>query len=143
MSFTLRRSLGLLAATAILVSACGASTTPSPSATEAPTAPPAESPSAEPSAEPAGPDLFNTTYESRRDANGVRGGTMIIGDWQEANLFNPYYQGQVIEATITTAVFRYMTMTTDDFKYTGDLAQNPLPTIENGGVVIPGDNGEG
>ena len=143
MSFTLRRSLGLLAATAILVSACGASTTPSPSVTEAPaTPPPAESPSAEPSAPSEGPDLFSTTYESRRQ-DGVRGGTLIIGDWQEANLFNPYYSGQVIEATIHTAVWRYLVTTTDDFRYTGDLAQNPLPTIDNGGVVIPGDNGEG
>jgi peptide/nickel transport system substrate-binding protein len=143
MSLTLRRSLGLLATTAILVSACGASTTPSPSAAPATaTPPPAESPSAEPSTPAAGPDLFNTTYESRR-VNGVKGGTLIIGDWQEANLFNPFYQGQVIEATITTAVFRSLTTTTDDFKYTGDLAQNPLPTIQNGGVVIPGDNGEG
>ena len=143
MSFTLRRSLGLLAATAILVSACGASTTPSPSPTEAPaTPPPAESPSAEPSAPAEGPDLFSTTYESRR-VDGVKGGTLIIGEWQEANLFNPFYQGQVIEATITTAVFRSFVTTTDDFRYTGDLAQNPLPTIQNGGVVIPGDNGEG
>jgi peptide/nickel transport system substrate-binding protein len=143
MSLTLRRSLGLLAATAVLVSACGAATTPSPSAPPATaTPPPAESPSAEPSAPAEGPDLFSTTYATRR-VDGVKGGTLIVGDWQEANLFNPYYQGQVIEATITTAVFRYLTTTTDDFRYTGDLAQNPLPTIQNGGVVIPGDNGEG
>jgi peptide/nickel transport system substrate-binding protein len=86
--------------------------------------------------------IFGTDYESKRTA-GVKGGTLIIGDWQEANLYNPFYQGQVIEATITTPVFRGFTSTTYDFKYAGDLAKDPLPTIQNGGVVIPGDDGKG
>jgi peptide/nickel transport system substrate-binding protein len=142
MSLTLRRSLGLLAATAVLVSACGASTTPSPSAAPATEAPPVESPSAEPSMPAEGPALFDTAYASQR-VDGVRGGTLIIGDWQEANLWNPFYQGQVIEATVSAALWRGLVTTTFDFKYAGDLAQDPLPTIQNGGVVIPGDNGEG
>ena len=139
MSLTLRRSLGLLAATAVLVSACGASTTPSPSPTEAPaTPPPAESPSAEPSMPAEGPALFDTDYATQR-VDGVRGGTLIIGDWQEANLWNPFYQGQVIEATVSAALWRGLATTTYDFKYAGDLAQDPLPTIQNGGVVVEGD----
>ena len=96
----MRKLVGLFAGAAILVAACGGtSNTPAPS-TEAPSTG-AESPadSASPS-EPAaaGPiDLFGTDYAP---AEGTAGGTVIIGDWQEATQFNPYYLGQVTEANV-------------------------------------------
>jgi len=138
-----RRLVTLLSVVAIVVGACGSSATTAPTAAPATAAPATAAPATEaPTPAAAGPDLFSTTYATRR-TSGVKGGTLIIGDWQEANLYNPYYQGQVIEATITTAVFRGLATTTDDFRYVGDLALDPLPTIQNGGVVIPGDNNEG
>ncbi len=135
----------------LVAAACqGASTTPAPTtaptaapATQAPaTAAPTEAPSATvaPTEAPAQPNLFDSTYPSRR-AQGTAGGTVIYGDWQEANLFNPYYQGQVIEANITSAVFRGLVTSTDDFKYAVDLAADPAPTLANGGVVL-GNGGD-
>jgi peptide/nickel transport system substrate-binding protein len=148
-----KRLMTLVGVAVIAVAACqGASTTPAPSA--APSAAPSVAPSAAPSAAPsvapseapspspeaAQPNLFDSTYASRRQS-GTPGGSVIVGDWQEANLFNPYYQGQVIEANLTTAVFRGLVTSTDDFKYGIDLATGEPPLLSNGGVVL-GQNGD-
>jgi peptide/nickel transport system substrate-binding protein len=150
-----RRLISLLAVVAILAGACSSAATPAPTpapatpapATAAPvtpapvtpapaTAAPTEAPTAAPTAAPK-VDLFASTYATRRVA-GPKGGSVIIADWQEANLWNPFYQGQVIEANITTAVFRGFVTTTDDFKYMTDMAAEPVPTLDNGGVKVPG-----
>jgi hypothetical protein len=131
----------------LVAAACqGASTTPAPTTAPATAAPATAAPATAapataapatpaPTAAPAEPNLFDSTYPSRR-TDGQDGGTVIYGDWQEANLFNPYYQGQVIETNVTTAVFRGLTTSTDDFKYAVDLAADPAPTLANGGVVL-------
>jgi peptide/nickel transport system substrate-binding protein len=138
----MRKLVGLFAGAAILVAACGGtSTTPAP-ATEAPASNPAESPaaSADASAPAQGPvDLFGTAYAPEE---GTPGGTVIIGDWQEATQFNPYYLGQVTEANVASLVWHTLLTITDDFKYAPQLAAEPVPTTENGGVKAPGDNGD-
>src|SRR5689334_15863340 len=105
------RALGqrlALGAAALLVAACGSSTAPtaSPTATQPPatTAPSTGggSPSAAPSAGSDSIDLFNTGYAP---ADGPDGGTAIIGDWQEATQFNPFYLTQVTEANVAAATW--------------------------------------
>jgi len=142
-----KRLITLVGIAAIVATACqGATATTAPSAAPATAAPATAAPATAapateaPSAAPAEPNLFGSTYPSRRVA-GTPGGTVIIGDWQEANLWNPYYQNQVSEAVITTAVWRGLTTSTDDFKYATDLAADPAPTLTNGGVVL-GQNGD-
>ncbi|MEI8333399.1 MAG: ABC transporter substrate-binding protein [Chloroflexota bacterium] len=148
-----KRLITLVGTAVIVAAACqGASTTPVPSAAPsvapsvapasvAPSVAPASvAPSVAPSLAPAQPNLFDSTYESRR-LPGTPGGTVIYGDWQEANLFNPYYNGQVIEANINSAVFRSLVTSTDDFKYALDLATGEPPLLSNGGVVL-GQNGD-
>lgn len=105
----------------------------------------AQDPSASPaapatSAAPGGgrPNLFNTTYPDRF-TEGTPGGTVIVADWQEANLFNPYYFNQVTEADVNTSTQAGLITSTDDFKYAPDLAVS-IPTTDNGGVVA-GENG--
>ena len=87
-----------------------------------------------------GPNLFNTTYPSRFVAptDGQTGGTVIFADWQEANLFNPYYNGQVTEANVNVATEGALINSTDDFKYVPDQAVS-IPTTDNGGVVTNAD----
>ena len=104
----------------------------------------AQDPSASPAAPAAstapstgGPDLFNTTYPDRF-TEGTPGGTVIVADWQEANLFNPYYYNQVTEADVVTATQAALITSTDDFKYAPDLAVS-IPTTDNGGVVVAED----
>ena len=79
----------LLVGAALVVGACGAGT-PSEGASGSPAAsqPPASSGSPAPSTAAGTPDLFGTEYAPEE---GTDGGTLIIGDWQEANLFNPFY----------------------------------------------------
>ena len=66
---------------------------------------------------------------------------MIIGDWQEATQFNPYYLGQVTEANVASLVWHTLLTISDDFKYVPQLAAEPIPTTENGGVTV-GENGD-
>jgi peptide/nickel transport system substrate-binding protein len=142
----MRKWMGLFAGAAILVAACGGSAvTPAPST--APTAPPASASAEPPASEPASVEpspttgevnLFDVDYEP---AEGVDGGTIIIGDWQEANQFNPYYVGQVTEANVGSATFATLFMYSHDYKYAADLAAE-IPSTANGGVKVPGDGGD-
>lgn len=132
-----KRLWGLLATTAIVATACGTSQSPSPSAASQPPSgsPPA---SGEPSPSAGEIDLFNTAYAPEE---GTDGGTLIIGDYQEANQFNPFYVGQVTEANVQSTTFATLVVLTHDYKYAPDLATE-VPTLDNGGVKVPGDGGD-
>ena len=141
------RALGqrlALGAAALLVAACGSSTAPtaSPTATQPPatTAPSTggSSPSAAASAGSDSIDLFNTGYAP---ADGPDGGTAIIGDWQEATQFNPFYLTQVTEANVAAATWASLVVLTHDYKYAPDLAVD-IPTTTNGGVKVPGEGSD-
>ncbi len=135
-----KRLVGLLAGTMIVLAACGTAASPSPSAsTAAPTtAPASEDPGTSPAASEGAIDLTNTTYAPEE---GTDGGTIIIGDWQEANQFNPYYLSQVTEANVASAVWNTLVVFTHDYRYAPDLATS-VPTVDNGGVVAPGEDGD-
>ena len=98
-----KRLVGLLAGAVVVFAACGTAASPSPSASAPAASQPATS-EAPTSAAPSegGVDLTNTAYVP---AEGTDGGSIIIGDWQEANQFNPYYASQVTEANVASAVF--------------------------------------
>jgi peptide/nickel transport system substrate-binding protein len=142
----MRKLAGLLAGAAILAAACGGtSTTPAPaSVAPASVAPASAAPSeavasASASAAPAAaPDLFGTTYKPAAPVK--TGGTLLVGDWQEATQFNPYYYGQVSEANVSTLVFNSLVTFSNDFKYYAQLAAE-IPTVDNGGVTL-GQNGD-
>ena len=134
-----KRLVGLLAGTMIVFAACGTAASPSPSASAAPSTPASVAPSGPPaSASQAGIDLTNTVYEP---AEGADGGQIIIGDWQEATQFNPFYVGQVTEANVASAVWASLVVFTHDYRYAPDLATE-VPTIDNGGVQAPGVDGD-
>jgi peptide/nickel transport system substrate-binding protein len=135
-----KRLVGLLASTVVVIAACQGAASPSPSASSAASQPPT---SAEPSASASGSggeviDLTDTVYEPEE---GVDGGTIIIGDWQEANQFNPYYVGQVTEANVASTTFSTVFQYSHDYRYIADLAES-IPTVDNGGVVAPGEGGD-
>ncbi len=144
----MRKLVGLLATAAIVVAACGGtSATQAPASVAAPSTPAAsaETPSGSaeaPSASGAAGEinLFGTAYAPAEPT--AEGGSVIIGDWQEATQFNPYYLGQVSEANVAALAWHSLVTITDDFKYIPQLAAEPIPTTENGGVKVPGDNGD-
>jgi peptide/nickel transport system substrate-binding protein len=125
--------LALLASTAIVFAACGGAATQSPSGTEAP-------PTVAPTPTPETVELTNSTYSTRVEP-GTDGGQIIIGDWQEANEFNPYYLGQVTEANVASAAWASVVVLTDDYRYAPDLAVD-IPTTTNGGVEVPGQGSD-
>ena len=135
-----KRLVGLLASTMIVLAACGTAASPSPSAsTAAPTtAPASEDPGTSAAPSEGVIDLTNTTYEPEE---GTDGGSIIIGDWQEANQFNPFYLSQVTEANVASAVWATLVVFTHDYRYAPDLATE-VPTVDNGGVVAPGEDGD-
>jgi peptide/nickel transport system substrate-binding protein len=152
MSLRTRRGLVILASMLFVATACtaapaspsasqGGTTSASPSeAASGASESPGESASESPSGGDSEIDLFGTDYPDRR-TDGTAGGTVIIADWQEATLFQPYYQGQVTEADVSAATFSGLVTSTDDFKYAPDLAAD-IPTLDNGGVKVPGDDGD-
>ena len=133
-----KRLVGLLASTVVVFAACGTAASPSPAASTA-----ASAPAASGSVAPASPsaeviDLTDTKYEPEA---GTDGGSIIIGDWQEANQFNPYYLGQVTEANVASAAWSTLFQYSHDYRYIADLATS-IPTVDNGGVKAPGDGGD-
>lgn len=133
-----KRLVGIAASAAVIVAACGGATSSSaPPASTGPSAPPASATPA-PSVATTADELFGTTYAP---AAGTAGGTLIIGDWQEATQFNPFYVGQVTEANVQSAVTASLVLYTSDLKYAADLATE-IPTTASGGVVVPGTNGD-
>jgi peptide/nickel transport system substrate-binding protein len=139
-----KRLLGLFAGATIAFAACQGATSPSPSSQAPQSQPPAsEQPSG--SAEPSGGtggdiNLFESTYLDEIE-EGTSGGQIIIGDWQEANQFNPYYLGQVTEANVASTAWSTLVVFSHDYKYIADLASD-IPTTENGGVEVPGQDGD-
>ncbi len=83
-------------------------------------------------------DLTTTAYVA--DA-GADGGSVVIGDWQQATQFNPYYLGQGSEPAVASAAWATLVTVTHDRRYLPDLATT-VPTVDNGGVASPGEDGE-
>jgi peptide/nickel transport system substrate-binding protein len=119
---------GVLASAAIVLAACQATLT------QPPTAGP---PTAAPPTTEIGPEFW-MAYQPER---GMTGGTITIGDWQEARQFNPFYLRQATEANVASAVWASLVVPSNDYKYLPDLATEP-PTTTNGRVRVPGDGGD-
>ena len=133
------RLAGLLAAATIVVAACGAGTPSTDPGASTASNPPSTGGSTQPSSPAAGSnDLFGTSYKPE---DGPDGGTLIIGDWQEANLFNPFYISQQTEANVAAATWASLVVFTQDLKFAPDLATD-IPTLDNEGVKVPGDGGD-
>ena len=133
------RLAATLGVAAIVVAACGTGTASNaPEGSAAGSAAPPATQAPPPSVATSGEQLFNTSY---KPDDGTDGGTLIIGDWQEANQFNPFYLSQQTEANVAGATWATLVVFTQDYKYAPDLAAE-IPTVDNGGVKAPGDNGD-
>jgi peptide/nickel transport system substrate-binding protein len=123
----------------MVFAACG--TAASPSASAPSQAPSVSAPVSAPASAPASAAAIDLTATTYKPEDGQDGGSIIVGDWQEANQFNPYYLGQQSEANVASAVWASLVGFTNDYKYSADLATS-IPTVDNGGVKAPGDNGD-
>ena len=137
MSLTRRRGLGLLAAAALLVSACGASATPSPSAAPASAAPASAAPaSAAPSASAAGPVITGTAYQPVAVGN-VATKPLVVAEWQSPDTFNYYYAQANVDVEMQTPSLLNLINTANDLKYFPDMVTE-VPLVSNGDVVVNG-----
>jgi peptide/nickel transport system substrate-binding protein len=141
MSLTRSRSLGLLAAAALLVSACGGSATPSPSAAPASAAPASAAPVSAPVSAPspsaaAGPVLVGTKYQAIPVGN-VATKPLVVAEWQAIDTFNVYYAQANVDVEVATPALLGLINTADDLKYFGDMVTE-VPLVSNGGVVVNG-----
>ena len=136
-----KRLVGLLAGAVVVFAACGTAASPSPSAS-APAASTAGRPRRRrlrPQPSESGIDLTNTAYAP---AEGTDGGSIIIGDWQEANQFNPYYVGQVTEANVASAVFATLFVLHERLSVRPGPRDSRSRRLDNGGVKAPGEGGD-
>jgi peptide/nickel transport system substrate-binding protein len=135
------RSSRLSVLVVILVAACQGAVTPSPPIASAPSSgnpSPGASGAIRPSLAPETLDLFGTAYAP---AAGRDGGTIVIGDWHEANQFHPYFVAEETDARVASAAWATLVVMTADQKLEPDLAA-AIPTLANGGVRMPGDGGD-
>ena len=121
-----KRLVGIAASAVVIVAACGGATPSTPAGSAAASGPPASATPA-PSVATTADQLFGTAYAP---ADGTDGGTIIVGDWQEATQFNPFYLGQVTEANVASAVWSTLIVLTNDYKYAPDLATE-IPTVQS------------
>lgn len=147
-----KRLFTLLAAGAMVVSACGgstATTTPSAAATTAASTAPSEaaSPSAaasEAASAAASPSsgtvdvnaaLFGSTY---KPASGTSGGTIVMGEWEPVVQLNTYFTTAFTSYEALQPAMRGLLTIDSQGKYIPDLAAS-IPTLDNGKVVVTGN----
>ena len=142
MGLRTRRTLALALAALVVASACGGSTTASPTgtATVAATGTPAaigSSPavSASPSALDA--QLFASNYAPRTPANTAPHGTLVVGSSDSLDTLNPWFSATFAAYEAMQPAMRGFVAITSDGKYLPDLATS-VPTVANGGVVVNG-----
>jgi peptide/nickel transport system substrate-binding protein len=83
-------------------------------------------------------DLTQTAYVAEAGADG---GAAVIGDTQQVNQFNPYYLREGSEQAVASAAWATLVTVTHDRRYLPDLATS-VPTVDNGGVESPGEDGD-
>ncbi len=124
----------------IALAACQGAVTPSPAVSPAPSlGGGSPDPSiVAPSSAPTGLDLLDTTYTPEA---GRAGGTIVIGDWKEANQFHPYFVTAQTDARVASAAWSTLVVVTPDLRLAPDLAAS-IPTADNAGVRVPGEGGD-
>lgn len=103
------------------------SVSPSPIVTKAPRTP--------------APSVIDPTLSTYQPEPGADGGSVMIGDWQEAFQFNPYYLGAGAEPAVASAAWAGLVTLTRDRRYVPELAA-VIPTLDNGRLLVPGDGGD-
>jgi peptide/nickel transport system substrate-binding protein len=132
---------------AVVIGACDASTPPpsgsgsanGPTGTALP-ATRSEGPDAGSPAAPPSPvvDLADSTY---RPEPAAAGGTAVIGGVDEANVFHPFFVEDASDRAVAAAAWSSLVTLGPDGHYLPALAAS-VPTTANGGVAVPGANGD-
>src|SRR4249920_1198671 len=134
-----RKILGLLAAVAIVASACGAaavSSSPAPDAT-APTPAGSSAPSVAPSPTPLDFEQILFGYDYKPEA-GTAGGSIVVSDWQAANQLNPVISTSLANSYVFAATMRPLFTVTADGHWKPDLAAK-MPKFSDQSIRVDSD----
>jgi peptide/nickel transport system substrate-binding protein len=134
-----KRLFGILSVAALVASACGASSTPAPTAATVTAVPPTVAPpTAVASPTAATVAIVGTTYKAVPAT--TTGGSIVLAEWQYPDTVNPYFAQAETDIEVSGSMFDSLLNVTPDLKYTADLATN-VPTVDNGGVVLTSSGG--
>jgi peptide/nickel transport system substrate-binding protein len=76
---------------------------------------------------------------SYKPGTGAAGGTLLVGDYQDITDLN--YGGTVMDANVNAMLFDGLVKVSEEPKYIPWLATE-IPSVKNGGIVLPGTNGD-
>ncbi len=135
--------LAIVVVAATILGACQSSVSPSPGSGGPPSSDGLTPSSGPPSVATPGPGDGAGPGASTRyvPEAGTKGGSIRIGDWQEANQFNPYILGQQTESNVASAAWATLVIQINDGRFEPNLAA-AIPTTANGSVKVPGDGGD-
>ena len=74
-------------------------------------------------------------------AAGATGGTLLVGDYQDVDSLNPFYYATVMSANVMATVYDGLVTVTNEAKYVPWMAVE-IPSIANGGLLVPGNDGD-
>ena len=80
-----------------------------------------------------------TVEGSYKPGTGAAGGTLLVGDYQD--MTDLLYGSTVMDANISTTLWDGLVKVTNEPKYIPWLAES-LPSIENGAIELPGQDGD-
>ena len=78
---------------------------------------------------------------SYKPGEGGTGGTLLVGDYQDVDSLHPYYYSTVMSANVLATTWDGLVTLSNEAKYVPWMATE-IPTIENKGIVLPGENGD-
>lgn len=78
---------------------------------------------------------------SYKPGEGGTGGTLLVGDYQDVDSLHPYYYGTVMSANVLATTWDGLVTLTNEAKYVPWMATE-IPTVANGGIALPGVNGD-
>lgn len=132
-----RKILGLLAAAAIVGSACSVATSSLTSAPDA-TAPTPAPPTVAPSPTPLDFEQVLFGYDYKPET-GTPGGSIVISDWQAANQLNPVISTSLANSYVFAATMRGLFTVTADGHWKPDLAAK-MPKFSDQSIRVDPDS---
>jgi ABC-type transport system substrate-binding protein len=123
-----KRLLGVLATTVIVVGACQAATSPSPTGSAA-----SNPPSAPASTAPSGPIDVNSLLYGAQYApqTGTKGGKVVIGEWQAPDQLNYYFSNAFANSEVLALTTRSGLVVSSDGHYMPDLYAKDVTFQDN------------
>ena len=78
---------------------------------------------------------------SYKPGDGASGGTLLVGDYQDVDSLHPFYYSTVMSANVLATAWDGLVSLSNEAKYVPWMA-TAIPDIKNGGIKLPGVDGD-